>query len=129
MSLRPLHREGNIGALYKSITQVVKKICSHAIWIGRECVGKDGICFWEGDGLAVQRLPVKQVMLFTSASLNHKQMFYLRSQNVVYSSLLRFPLSPSAPARLRSVCSAHLTASSIQGGNKHTPDRKLCPVM
>lgn len=82
----------NIWALYKSITQVVKKICSHAIWIGCESAGQDGICFWEGDGLAVQRLPVKQVTLFTSPSLNHKQMFYLRSQNVVYSSGLRFSL-------------------------------------
>lgn len=58
----------------------------------RVCGQRDGICFWEGGGLAVQRLPVKQVTLFTSRSLNHKQMFYLRSQNVVYSSLLRFSL-------------------------------------
>lgn len=105
----------------------------------RDCGRRDGICFCRGDGLAVRRLPVKQVMLFTSRSLNHKQMFYLKSQSVVYSAQRRrrrcrppnlLP-SSSFPARARSacVCSAHLNAASARRGNKNTPDRKLYPVM
>lgn len=60
----------------------------------RGCGWRDGICFCRGDGLAVRRLPVKQVMLFTSRSLNHKQMFYLKSQSVVYSAQRRPPAQP-----------------------------------
>lgn len=54
MSLWQASSGKNIQALYKSITQVVRKICSHAIWIG--CVlaeirrerkqERDSICVW-----------------------------------------------------------------------------------
>lgn len=60
----------------------------------RVCGQRDGICFWEGDGLAVQRLPVKQVTLFTSRSLNHKQMFYLRKKMLFTPLLSCLPLPP-----------------------------------
>lgn len=102
----------------------------------RGCGWRDGICFCRGDGLAVRRLPVKQVTLFTSRSLNHKQMFYLKSQSVVYSAQRRpparptsFPPLPFPLGRAPCVCSAHLNAASAQRGNKNTPDRKLYPVM
>lgn len=60
--------------------------------------GGDGICFCRGGGPTARRLPVKQVTLFTSASLNHKQMFYLKSQSSCLLLLL-FPASSCKGAK------------------------------
>lgn len=49
----------NIWALYKSITQVVRKICSHAIWIGRESAGKGMDLFLRGWRAGCSETPSK----------------------------------------------------------------------
>lgn len=49
----------NIWALYKSITQVVKKICSHAIWIGCGSAGKGMDLFLRGWRAGCSETPSK----------------------------------------------------------------------
>lgn len=80
MSLWQASSGENIQALYKSITQVVRKICSHAIWIG---------CALEREtaGSALGDFSIKEVMLLVSRNLNRKQMFYLVYLSVVYLPL------------------------------------------
>lgn len=56
MSLWQASSGENIQALYKSITQVVKKICSHAIWIGCVLLEIGRERRQERDGICVRRL-------------------------------------------------------------------------
>lgn len=95
----------------------------------RDRGGGDGICFCRGGGPTAWRLPVKQVTLFTSASLNHKQMFYSKSQSsCLLLLLLLFPASSLFLQGCKAACwcvcvcvcvrSANLEAASKCTGRK-----------